>query len=205
MRGKFITFEGIEGSGKSTQLALLIDYLKSTGYDVISTREPGGTAVSEKIRDILLDNSLPAMHSDTELALMFAARIEHVKRVIEPSINNGKWVVCDRFYDATYAYQGYGRDIPLDRIDTLREFSLGSLAPDKTFLLDIHLDISMDRVTQRGCKDRFEEENVNFYKKVRQGYLDIARQNTARICVIDGNQSKESIAAEIRQNLSLTV
>jgi len=105
MRGKFITFEGIEGSGKSTQLALLIDYLKSTGYDVISTREPGGTAVSEKIRDILLDNSLPAMHSDTELALMFAARIEHVKRVIEPSINNGKWVVCDRFYDATYAYQ----------------------------------------------------------------------------------------------------
>ena len=198
MFGKFITLEGIEGSGKTTQLKYIVEYLKQSSKDVVCTREPGGTLVSEKIRDILLDHELPSMHSDTELMLMFAARVEHIKRVIEPAIHRGQWVVCDRFYDASYAYQGYGRGISLDRIDKLKSFSIGDLAPDKTFILDVSLDVSMQRVAQRGNKDRFENEKIDFYKKVREGYLAIAQKNHERVSVINADQPIEDVQAKIR-------
>ena len=198
MFGKFITLEGIEGSGKTTQLKYIVEYLKQAAKDVVCTREPGGTLVSEKIRDILLDHELPSMHSDTELMLMFAARVEHIKRVIEPAIHRGQWVVCDRFYDASYAYQGYGRGISLDRIDKLKSFSIGDLAPDKTFILDVSLDVSMQRVAQRGNKDRFENEKIDFYKKVREGYLAIAQKNHERVSVINADQPIEDVQAKIR-------
>jgi len=201
MRGKFITLEGIEGSGKTTQLDFIVDYIKKSSIDVVCTREPGGTLVGEKIREILLDNDLPKMHSDTELMLMFAARVEHIKQVIEPALNNGSWVVSDRFYDATYAYQGYGRDISLHHIDQLRSFSVGTLEPDVTFLLDVSLDVSMQRVTSRGNKDRFENEKMDFYKKVRDGYLSIAKHNSERVCLIDANQEISDVQLDIQRQL----
>ena len=201
MRGKFITLEGIEGSGKTTQLQFVVDYLTRNGKQVLSTREPGGTLVGEKIREILLDSELPDMNSDTELMLMFAARVEHIKQVIEPALDKGVWVICDRFYDATYAYQGYGRDISLERIDELKAFSVGALVPDKTFLLDVSLDVSMQRVEQRGNKDRFENEKIDFYKKVRAGYLSIADSNSERVSLIDANQDVTDVHKEIQSHL----
>ncbi len=201
MKGRFISLEGIEGSGKSTQLNFIIDYLQTNNIEVVSTREPGGTLVSEKIRDVLLDDKLPSMHMDTELLLMFAARVEHVKAVIQPALDLGKWVVCDRFYDATYAYQGYGREIDLKRIDMLKDFSIGELAPDLTLLLDVTLDVSMDRVTKRGNKDRFENEKIDFYKKVRDGYLAIAHNNPDRVASIDATGSIEQVQTAIRIKL----
>lgn len=202
MRGKFITLEGIEGSGKTTQLEFIVRQIENAGKRVVCTREPGGTDVGEKIRDILLDSQLPSMNNMTELMLMFAARVEHVKKVIEPAINDGKWVVCDRFYDATYAYQGYGRGLAIDKIDSLKSFSINKLAPDKTFLLDVTLETSMERVTQRGNKDRFENEKISFYQKVRQGYLNIAKQNVGRVSLIDANQAIEEVQKEITQILN---
>ena len=201
MKGRFISLEGIEGSGKSTQLDFVIDYLQANNKEVVSTREPGGTLVSEKIRELLLDNSLPGMHMDTELLLMFAARVEHVRTVIEPALNLGKWVVSDRFYDATYAYQGYGRDVDLKRIDALRDFSIGELAPDLTLLLDVTLDVSLDRVAKRGNKDRFENEKIDFYKKVRHGYQAIADNNPDRVKSIDATRSIKGVQAAIQVKL----
>ncbi len=202
MRGSFISFEGIEGSGKSTQLNFAIEYLQTKDIEVIQTREPGGTLVGEKIRGVLLDNQLPSMYMDTELMLMFAARIEHVRKVIQPALEAGKWVVCDRFYDATYAYQGYGRDIDLKRIDALKDFSIGALSPDLTLLLDVSLEVSMDRVTKRGNKDRFENEKIDFYKKVREGYLQIAKNNPSRVATIDANCSIDEVQQAIRIQLN---
>ena len=201
MKGRFISLEGIEGSGKSTQLNFVIDYLQANNIDVVSTREPGGTLVSEKIRELLLDNTLPGMHMDTELLLMFAARVEHVTKVIQPALHIGKWVVSDRFYDATYAYQGYGRDIDLKRIDTLKEFSIGELAPDLTLFLDVTLEVSMDRVTKRGNKDRFENEKIDFYKKVRAGYLAIAANNPDRVASVDATRSIKQVQQAIQIKL----
>ncbi|MFK8027816.1 MAG: dTMP kinase [Gammaproteobacteria bacterium] len=201
MKGRFISLEGIEGSGKSTQVSFVIDYLQSKNIEVVSTREPGGTLVGERIRDVLLDNQLPSMHMDTELMLMFAARVEHVKRVILPALESGQWVVCDRFYDATYAYQGYGRQIDLKRIDALKEFSVGDLAPDLTLLLDVTLDVSMERVTKRGNKDRFENEKIEFYKKVREGYLTIAKSDPDRVVIVDATGMIDEVQAEIQIKL----
>ena len=201
MKGSFISFEGIEGSGKSTQLNFTLEYLQAKNIEVIQTREPGGTLVGEKIREVLLDNQLPSMYMDTELMLMFAARVEHVRKVIQPALDAGKWVVCDRFYDATYAYQGYGRDIDLTRIDVLKDFSIGSLSPDLTLLLDVSLEVSMERVTKRGNKDRFENEKIDFYKKVRDGYSQIAKNNPSRVVTIDANQSIDEVQHAIRIQL----
>ena len=197
----FITLEGIEGSGKSTQLKFVLEYLESKRIQAISTREPGGTLISEKIRDILLDKSLPAMQDDTELMLMFAARIEHVNSVILPALNEGKFVVCDRFYDASYAYQGYGRGINLERIDQLRKYSIGNLQPDITFLLDIALDVSNSRVDARGVRDRFESEKITFYENIRAGYLEIAKQQSDRVKVIDAAKPIAEVQADIKSYL----
>ena len=143
------------------------------------------------------------MHQDTELLMMFAARVEHVNKVILPALSAGKWVLSDRFYDATYAYQGYGRDISIARIDQLRKFCLNDLTPDKTFLLDVDLQVSQARVSERGNKDRFEQEQLNFYHKVRQGYLQLAQNNPQRIKIINAEQTiqqvQQAIAGELHK------
>lgn len=199
MNGLFITLEGIEGSGKSTQLAYVVEYLQKKNKDVVCTREPGGTMVGEKIRNILLDKNLPSMNIETELMLMCAARVEHVKSVIEPALNQGKYVVCDRFFDATYAYQGFGRGINIDRIDELREFSIGNLQPDMTLLLDVTLDVSVSRVDARGERDRFENEKLAFYEKIRSGYLEMAKKQPARVKIIDATKSISDVQSSIKQ------
>lgn len=202
MRGRFITLEGIEGSGKSTQMEFVATYLAQQGVAVVRTREPGGTELSEKIRDLLLTDELAGMHQDTELLMMFAARVEHVNKVILPALSAGRWVLSDRFYDATYAYQGYGRNIAIDRIDQLRVYCLGDLTPDKTLLLDVSLAVSQARVAQRGNKDRFEQEQQDFYARVREGYLELARNNAQRITRIDAEQSIEHVQQAITIELA---
>ena len=197
MAARFITLEGIEGSGKSTQLNFILDYLHEHGIKAIQTREPGGTEAGELIREILLTNDIEGMHPDTELALMFAARIEHVNKVIVPALEAGQWVICDRFYDATYAYQGYGRKIDLEKIDKLREFTIGKIQPDLTLLLDVDLETSAKRVAQRGSQDRFENEKLEFYTRVREGYLAIARQHANRVAIIDSTCSPEQVQSVI--------
>ena len=197
MSSRFITLEGIEGSGKSTQLEFVVNYLREHDIEVVQTREPGGTEAGELIREILLTNDIAGMHPDTELLLVFAARIEHINKLITPALEAGKWVVCDRFYDATYAYQGYGRNIDLTKIDNLREFMIGDIQPDLTLLLDVDLDTSAKRVTQRGIPDRFESEKIEFYTRVRDGYLTIAKQHTNRITIIDSTRSIEQVELAI--------
>ena len=201
MSAKFITLEGIEGSGKSTQMDFVVQFLQAQNINVVRTREPGGTELGEKIRELVLSNNMPDMHEDTELTLMFAARIEHVNKVINPALAAGKWVVSDRFYDATYAYQGYGREIDLNKIDTLRDYAIGDMAPDLTLLLDIDLETSAQRVEHRGNQDRFENEKAEFYKKVRDGYLTLAKQHANRITIIDSTQPIEQVQSEIASKL----
>ena len=202
MRGRFITLEGVEGTGKSTQIDFIEKFLLDNNKEVLSTREPGGTPVGERVREILLANDLSRMSADTELMLMFAARVEHVKTVIEPALNAGKWVISDRFYDASYAYQGYGRGISLDRIDSLRKLLIGRLEPDLTILLDISLDVSKQRVIERGEQDRFENEDVSFHTKVRNGYLRMALEHKQRICVVDATQTIEQVQIIIKDKLN---
>ena len=201
MRGRLITLEGVEGTGKSTQLDFVANYLRDQGQKVLCTREPGGTPVGERIRSILLDNELPAMDAETELLLMFAARSEHVKKIIEPALQSGTWVVSDRFYDASYAYQGYGRDVSLERIDELRAISIGGLEPDLTILLDVSLDVSSQRVAVRGNQDRFENEQHEFHTKVRNGYLKLAKYHKERIRIIDATQSISEVQIDIKKIL----
>lgn len=205
MRAHFITLEGIEGSGKTTQMDFVAEYLMQNGIQVVRTREPGGTELSEKIRDLVLTDELDNMHQDTELLMMFAARVEHVHKVILPALAAGQWVLCDRFFDATYAYQGYGRNISLQRIDQLRTFCLHELAPDKTFLLNVSLQVSQARISVRGHKDRFEQEQQNFYQRVRQGYLQLAQDNPQRITVINAEQSIQQVQQAIVTELQILI
>lgn len=201
MRGRLITLEGVEGTGKSTQLDFVANYVREQGQKVLCTREPGGTPVGERIRNILLDNELPAMDPETELMLMFAARSEHVNKVIEPALQSGTWVVSDRFYDASYAYQGFGRNVSLKLIDELRLISIGELKPDLTILLDVSLDVSAQRVAVRGNQDRFENEQNEFHIKVRNGYLQLAKLHKERIRVVDAMQSITEVQDDIKKIL----
>ena len=201
MRGKLITLEGVEGTGKSTHLEFIANFLREQDQKVVCTREPGGTAVGEQIRHVLLDNELPAMDAETELLLMFAARLEHVNKVIRPALEAGQWVVSDRFYDASYAYQGYGRNVPLERIDQLRAISIGELEPDLTILLDVSLDVSAQRVATRGNQDRFENELDEFHIRVRNGYLQLADLYKDRIRIVNAAQSLEQVQTEIKEIL----
>lgn len=198
MSGCLLTLEGIEGTGKSTHLEFIVEYLRSQGKHVVATREPGGTEIGERIRALLLSKDLPAMHAETELLLMYAARIEHIKKVIEPALNAGSWVVSDRFFDATYAYQGYGRNLDLDRIDAINQFVIGELSVELTILLDVNLAVSHQRIDQRGQRDRFELEQDAFYEKVRAGYLQLAEQNKKRIHVIDATKTIQQVQADIQ-------
>jgi len=195
-RGFFITLEGIDGAGKSSQTSWIQQYLEERSCPVIITREPGGTAMGESLRDLLLQED---MHLETETLLMFAARREHLCRVIEPALAEGKWVVCDRFSDATYAYQGGGRGLSLERIATLEHWVHGHIYPDLTLLFDVPVQVARERIVRSSRNlDRFEQEKVQFHERVRQGYLERARSNPRRVHLIDGTQEVAEIEHHIK-------
>lgn len=196
-RGLFITLEGIEGVGKSTQLDRAADCLRRRGREVVITREPGGTEVGERIRSVLLDNRHHGMAADTELLLMFAARAEHIAHLIRPTLARGADVVCDRFTDATYAYQGGGRGLDADRIAGLENFVQGGLRPDLTLLLDMEVVPALARSSKRGAADRFENETVAFFERVRQVYLDRAQAEPGRFRVIDAAAALDTVGTRI--------
>ncbi len=200
-RGKFITIEGGEGAGKSTNIDFIQDYLEKNGISVVVTREPGGTELSEQIRHILLDNQSTNMSDDTELLLMFAARAQHIKELIVPSLQEGKWVVCDRFTDATYAYQGGGRGMDMQKIAHLEEWVQGNLRPDLTIILDLPVEIGMHRAGKRSDPDRFESENHDFFNKVRDTYLTRAKTNPSRYAVIDAAPSLVNVQQQLEHVL----
>ena len=192
--GIFITFEGIEGSGKSTQAKLLYHHLKRKNLDCLLTREPGGTRVSEKIRRIILDSGNVTMLPKTELFLYLASRTQHVEEVIRPALAANRIVISDRFSDATLAYQGAGRELPLQVVKQLNELACGSLTPDLTFLLDLSVKEGLSRVRRA---DRIEREEEAFHDRVRKEYLKIAQEEGERVMVLDGRRGKEEIHIEI--------
>jgi dTMP kinase len=206
MSGKFITIEGGEGVGKSTQIQRLRDWLAQRGVDVVLTREPGGTPRAERIRALLLEQSEEPMPPVCELLLMFAARATHVENVIKPALARGAWVICDRFVDATYAYQGGGRGFDRSLIAALERAVLGDLRPDLTLLLDAPIDVSEARARERnraaGTADRFELEQRAFFERVRAAYLERARAEPERIAVVDAAGSLEEVAAAIQALLA---
>lgn len=188
IRGKFITLEGGEGVGKTTNLVFIKDYLQQHNISVIVTREPGGTALAEKIRHLLLDKDSEEVSGRAELLLIFAARAQHIKHVIEPALAQGKWVLCDRFTDATYAYQGGGRNMRISTIEWLENLVQGNLRPDLTMLLDAPVEIGIERVRSRGAFDRFEAEKISFFEHARRAYLLQAELYPERIKLIKANQ-----------------
>ena len=197
MKGKFITFEGIDGAGKSTHIATVVDLLRARGLQVVSTREPGGTPLGEKLRELLLHE---AMHLETEALLMFAARREHLAQVIEPALARGDWVVCDRFSDATYAYQGGGRGLDKVKFADLERWVHGHLQPDLTFLFDLPPEVAGERIAQQGrVLDKFEQERADFHGRVRQAYLERAAESPRRIRVINAGKSLDSIKKQVEQ------
>ena len=188
-RGKFITLEGGEGVGKTTNLNFIKDYLKQHAISVVVTREPGGTVLAEKIRHLLLDKDSEAISEHAELLMIFAARAQHIKHVIEPALAKGAWVLCDRFTDATYAYQGGGRNMRVSTIEWLENLVQGNLRPDLTVLLDAPVEIGIERARERGAFDRFESEKISFFEQVRRAYLLQAELHPERIKLIKANQS----------------
>ncbi len=195
--GRFITVEGGEGVGKSTNLAYIKQLLEKNGLQVVTTREPGGTIFAEKIRQLLLENTQEIISEKTELLLMFAARAQHLSQVIQPALNQGSWVLCDRFTDATYAYQGGGRNMDINLIEWLEDKVQGSLRPDLTLLLDAPVDVGMNRVNKRGKLDRFELEKTAFFERVRSSYLQRALKYPQQIKVINADQVLENVQKEI--------
>ena len=196
MSGKFITLEGIDGAGKTTHLVWLADFFQKRGKQVVVTREPGGTALGEKLRAILLDKN-QAMHLETESLLMFAARREHLDKVIEPALARGDWVICDRFTDATFAYQGSGRGVDWTRLGVLENWVQGSLHPDLTLLFDVAPEVGRRRAGSIKTPDRFEQEQDDFFQRVRDGYLRRARNDASRIRVIDAVAGIDQIRQEL--------
>lgn len=199
-KGLFITFEGPDGSGKTTQIDFLGVFLKKEGYPVLLTREPGGTPIGEKLREIILDCNNTEMDNMTEALLYAASRAQHVAQVILPSLENGTWVICDRFVDSSIAYQGYGRGLG-ESVRTINEIAAGGCKPDLTFLLCIDPQIGMKRI--EGQMDRLEMEQLEFHKATLQGYLKQAEQEPERIVVIDGTREVSIIQAEIQQRIRL--
>jgi len=201
MTGRFITIEGVEGAGKSTCMSLAAAEIEKCGKRLLQTREPGGTELGEDLRKLLLGHRHHGMADDTELLLMFAARAEHIQRKIRPALHAGQWVLCDRFTDATYAYQGAGRGLSLQRIAQLEDWVQGTLRPDLTILMDLPVDMGMERAGKRSTPDRFESEAFSFFEKVRQGYLDIATAQQQRVRVIDASRTLEQVSADIAANI----
>jgi dTMP kinase len=200
--GFFITFEGGEGVGKSTNLQFAAQWLADHGVDVLRTREPGGTPLAEEIRSVLLSPRQEIVDPMAELLLVFAARAQHFNAVIKPALARGSWVLCDRFTDATFAYQGYGRHISLAAISQLEKLVQGDVFPDCTFLLDADSDVGLTRAKSRGGLDRFEQEDIDFYRRVRQGYLARAQADAARYRMIDASRPLDAVQQQIAAELN---
>lgn len=201
-RGRFITLEGVEGAGKSTQLTLLVDWLRERGIDPLVTREPGGTPLAEQIRALLLDSTSTAIAADAELLLVFAARADHLAHCIEPALAAGRWVVCDRFTDATYAYQGGGRQLERDRIAVLERFVQRGIAPDLTLLFDLPVAAGLARAAARSELDRFERESMAFFERVQTAYRLLAERSPERVQVIAADRPVDAVAADVRARVS---
>ena len=193
----FITVEGIEGAGKTTCLNLIEQQVRQRGHALLVTREPGGTALGEDLRALLLGHRHEGMADDTELLLMFAARAEHLQARILPALSAGSWVLCDRFTDATYAYQGYGRGIDLGRIAILEQWVQGERRPDLTLLMDLPVEIGLERAGKRSTPDRFESEAFAFFERVRNGYLSLAKAQPDRFRIIDAAQSLQQVSHQV--------
>jgi len=195
--GKFITVEGIEGVGKSTNVAFLREAIEKRGYEVLTTREPGGTPMAERIREMLIEHGDEPVPDITELLLMFASRSLHVNNVIQPALAAGTWVICDRFTDASRAYQGGGRGFPQEDINRLAEWVHGDLRPNLTILLDAPVETGMSRAGRRGSPDRIEIERVEFFEKVRECYLSLAEGDPERFAVIDASRDIDAVRVSI--------
>lgn len=196
-RARFITVEGIEGAGKSTCLNLIRDCIRQHGWPLEVTREPGGTELGEDLRELLLGHRHEGMADSTELLLMFAARAEHLHAKIIPALSSGSWVLCDRFTDATYAYQGYGRGIELERIAVLEQWVQRGRRPDLTLLMDLPVETGLERAGRRSEPDRFERQTLAFFERVRNGYLSLARAEPERFRVIDASQSLPEVSEQV--------
>ena len=197
MRGKFITIEGPEGAGKSTQIGFLETTLMDRGLEVVCTREPGGPRVAEAVRTVLLDPESRPMSIDAETLLMFAARADHLEQVIEPALKTGHWVLCDRFTDATYAYQGGGRGVSVDQIGALEQWVQGEFRPDLCIVLDLDVETGLARARRRGAAERFEREQLDFFRRVRQTYLDRAAAAPERYAVVDASVSVQDVSMQL--------
>ncbi len=200
--GRFITVEGIEGAGKSTCLALIARTIEAAGIPLLTTREPGGTGLGEELRDLLLGHRDAGMSMDAELLLMFAARAEHLQTRIEPALSTGTWVLCDRFTDATYAYQGGGRGIEIERIAQLETWVQRDRRPDLTLLLDLPVELGLKRAGKRSQLDRFEQESKRFFERVRDSYLQLAQRSPKRIRLIDASRPLPEVEAQILEVLA---
>lgn len=206
----FITFEGIEGSGKTTQVKHVADFLRKKGHDCVITREPGGTPIGEKIRAILLDPASKGMNPLTELLLYTADRVQHVKELLGPSLAAGQTVLCDRYFDATLVYQGYARGLDIELIEQLHKLLLAGLRPDITFLLDLAPETGLSRAwaqinngNRTGRESRFEKEALSFHEKVRSGYLTLARKEPGRFRIIDASRDVDDVQKEILKVFAL--
>ena len=202
MRGQFITFEGTEGVGKSTQLANAASTLENLGVDVLVTREPGGTPMAEHIREMLLATRDEVVHETTELLLMFAARAQHLHTRILPALDAGQWVLCDRFTDATFAYQGGGRGVSPERIALLENLVQGNVRPDHVILFDAPVETGMARARRRGELDRFEQEDLEFFQRIRNTYLDRANEAPDRYHIINAARPLNQVSEEVVQLLT---
>ncbi len=200
MKGLFITFEGIEGSGKTTIVGLLQEYLREKGHEVVTTFEPGDHPLGRAIRGLLLEPET-SPEDLTELFLYMADRAEHVRKIIKPALAQGRVVLCDRFADSTVAYQGYGRGLDIQMIETLNRMATGGLSPDRTYLLDLAPEKGLSRNVSVNKSDRFERESLEFHQRVRQGYLEIARGAPERVRLIDADRTIEEVFSEIRDDV----
>ena len=198
---KFVSLEGGEGAGKSTQMSNIRDWFQGRGQTVVETREPGGTPLAEIIRNIVLHGDHPEMSAYTELLMIFAARAQHVEELIKPAVEQGSVVLCDRFTDASYAYQGGGRGLPASDIETLENMVMGKLRPDLTILFDLPVEVGLSRASGRGSEDRFETEAISFLKRARQTYLTRAKQHPDRFVVIDATHPENEVWQTIKNTL----
>ena len=193
---KFITFEGVDGAGKSTHLNWFADSLRARGIDLLVTREPGGTPLGEKLREILLHE---LMHAETEAMLMFAARREHIAQVIKPALEHGTWVISDRFTDASFAYQGGGRGVAVEKLEQLEHWVQGDLQPDLTLLFDIPVEVARQRLSNNVMLDKFEQEKSDFFEKVRNAYLVRSQKNPARFAIIRAEKTPDEVKASLEK------
>ena len=198
---KFITLEGIEGVGKTSNLRFIKELLESSGHDCVVTREPGGTNLGEALRGLLLSHSEENMSADAELLMMFAARAEHLAKIILPALNNNKTVLCDRFTEATYAYQGGGRLLDVDKISELEDWVQGELRPDLTVILDAPVEVGRARAGKRSEPDRIEKEQDDFFQRVRNAYIELANHYPHRICLVDASLGIDEVQQQIRKKL----